>query len=150
MAVYDRALSLAEVQQNYAAGSTGTGGGNLAPVASDDSASGPQDTAVVVSAPGVLSNDSDPNSDQLTALLDTNPSNGIVLLNSDGSFTYTPNTGFSGTDSFTYHAYDGELDSNSATVTVTITAGNTAPVATDDSASTGARFPPPVPVEPAA
>ena len=43
------------------------------------------------------------------------------MLNSDGSFTYTPNSGFSGTDTFTYKANDGQTDSNNpATVTIKV------------------------------
>ncbi|MDA0739727.1 MAG: Ig-like domain-containing protein, partial [Nitrospirae bacterium] len=106
---------------------------NQAPVATAESYSGTQDTQLSMAAPGVLTNDSDPNSDPLTAVLDTNASNGTVVLNADGSFTYTPTGGFSGTDSFTYHAHDGALDSNSVTVILNI---NGAPVANNDSATT--------------
>ena len=56
------------------------------------------------------------------------PANGTVTLNADGSFTYTPNANFNGTDSFTYTANDGTADSNVATVTITVTAVNDAPV----------------------
>jgi hypothetical protein len=74
-----------------------------------------------VSAPGLLQNDDDPDGDALTAVLDTGPANGTVTVNADGSFTYTPATDFSGTDSFTYVASDGSLESDPATVTVTVT-----------------------------
>jgi hypothetical protein len=53
----------------------------------------------------------------------TGPSNGTLTLNSNGSFTYTPNPSFFGTDSFTYQANDGALDSNIATVAITVTPG---------------------------
>ena len=53
-------------------------------------------------------------------------------LNADGSFTYTPNANFNGTDSFTYTVTDGTADSNVATVTITVDPVNDAPVATDD------------------
>ncbi len=43
----------------------------------------------------------------------------MLILNADGSFTYTPEGGYRGTDSFTYKANDGALDSNIATVTIT-------------------------------
>jgi VCBS repeat-containing protein len=56
----------------------------------------------------VLGNDTDPDDgDLLTAIPVDNPTNGTLALNDDGSFTYTPNTDFSGTDSFTYVANDG-------------------------------------------
>jgi VCBS repeat-containing protein len=60
-----------------------------------------------IAAAGVLANDSDPDGDSLTALLDVAPAHGAVMLNADGSFTYTPDAGFSGMDSFTYLVSDG-------------------------------------------
>ena len=56
----------------------------------------------------------------LTAVLDTDATNGSVVLNADGSFTYTPDANYCGTDSFTYHANDGMDDSNVATVTIEV------------------------------
>jgi VCBS repeat-containing protein len=53
-------------------------------------------------------------------------------LNADGSFSYTPVSNYSGPDSFTYKANDGSLDSNIATVSITVTPINDPPVATDD------------------
>ena len=82
-------------------------------------------------APGVLANDSDQNGDALTATLVSSVSNGALTLNADGSFTYIPNTGFTGTDNFTYQAKDDTALSNLATVLITVTAtggGNTAGV----------------------
>ncbi|MGV0795303.1 Ig-like domain-containing protein, partial [Mycolicibacterium sp. XJ1819] len=59
--------------------------------------------------------------------------NGTLELNADGSFTYTPNQDFYGTDTFTYMANDGELDGNTATVTITVNPVNDeAPVTIDD------------------
>ncbi|MGD7651632.1 MAG: Ig-like domain-containing protein, partial [Verrucomicrobiales bacterium] len=95
--------------------------GNVAPVAEDDSYSGPQDQPLVVAAPGVLSNDSDANSDPLTATVVSTTSNGTLVLDADGGFTYTPDTGYTGPDSFTYVANDGTVDSNTATVSLTVT-----------------------------
>ena len=80
-----------------------------------------------MAAPGVLSNDSDPNSRPLTAVKVTNPSNGAVTLNSNGSFTYTPNAAFSGTDTFTYKANNGTTDSNVATVSISVNASSSCP-----------------------
>ncbi|RYD26632.1 MAG: DUF642 domain-containing protein, partial [Verrucomicrobiaceae bacterium] len=96
------------------------GGSNGPPVASPDSYSTLVNTHLTVAAPGVLTNDIDPQSSPLTSLLDTPPSHGTVSLNANGGFTYTPVTGYSGTDSFTYHANDGTLNSNVVTVTFTI------------------------------
>jgi len=106
------------------------------PVAVDDSYSTDRDTTLSVPAPGVLGNDSDPDGDRLTAVLDTGVSHGTLTLKNNGSFTYTPDTGFVGDDSFTYHANDGTADSNVAAVTITINGGNVAPVAVGDSYST--------------
>ena len=93
-----------------------------------------------VAAPGVLGNDSDADGDALTAVLASGPASGSLALNGDGSFSYTPNAGFAGTDSFTYRAFDGALYSNSATVSITVNAAvNAPPVAKDDSATAAMR-----------
>ncbi|WP_051227845.1 Ig-like domain-containing protein [Gillisia sp. JM1] len=111
---------------------------NTAPVANPDTYSTPFETELIRSASeGVLSNDTDPEDDALTAVLDVDVLNGTLSLNPNGSFSYTPNAGFDGEDFFTYHANDGEFDS--AIVRVTITVGekvNEAPVSTPDSYST--------------
>jgi hypothetical protein len=69
----------------------------------------------------VLGNDTDANGDSLTALLVSGPAHGSLTLNTNGSFTYTPAAGYTGADSFTYKANDGSLDSNVATVSITLT-----------------------------
>ena len=76
----------------------------------------------------LLVNDSDPDGDPLTAVLVTDVSNGTLVLNTNGTFTYTPDPDFSGVDSFTYKANDGTADSNTVTVTLNVTAVNDAPV----------------------
>jgi VCBS repeat-containing protein len=98
------------------------------PLARDDSYNANQDTPLVVPAPGVLANDSDPDGDPLTAVLvggsaKGTTAHGMVSLSSNGAFRYTPATksGFLGQDSFTYVASDGALRSNVATVTITVT-----------------------------
>jgi VCBS repeat-containing protein len=75
---------------------------------------------VVGGADGVLRNDSDPDGDALSAVLFRGPSYGNLTLNSDGSFSYTPNAGFSGIDSFLYRASDGDLQSRLAVVTLRV------------------------------
>jgi VCBS repeat-containing protein len=109
---------------------------NDAPVAQDDTYTTDEDTPLVVAKPGVLGNDYDVDGDSLTAVLVSGPAHGTLTLNSDGSFTYTPAENFCGEDSFTYKAYDGELYSNVATVRITVTCVNDAPVAQDDSYTT--------------
>ena len=109
---------------------------NDAPVAVDDAYATDEDTPLNVAAPGVLDNDSDVDGDPLTAVLDTNVTNGALTLNANGSFTYTPAPDFNGPDSFTYHANDGTADSNIATVTLTVNPVNDVPVAVDDAYET--------------
>lgn len=99
-----------------------------APLASDDSYIAIEDGTLNVAASGILTNDSDLDGDSLTASLVTGPANGSLVLNSNGSFTYSPNANFFGTDTFTYRATDGALNSNVATVTITVDSVNDAPV----------------------
>jgi VCBS repeat-containing protein len=103
---------------------------NTAPLAADDTYSTDEDTPLSVAAPGVLDNDTDAQNDPLTASLVTDPSRAASFtLNADGSFDYSPDANFNGTDSFTYKANDGSLDSNTATVTITVNAVNDPPTA---------------------
>jgi VCBS repeat-containing protein len=103
-------------------------------VAVDDLYTTPMDAGLTVDAAhGVLANDTDSNGDPLTAILVSQPSHGTVTLHPDGSFTYTPNTGFFGSDSFEYKANDGTFDSVPAGATI----GVESPVAAiDDSYAT--------------
>ena len=94
---------------------------NQALTASDDIYSTDEDTTLIVDVPGVLGNDTDPENSPLTAILNVGSNHGILTLNPDGSFSYTPEADYSGEDSFTYKAYDGSEESNIATVTITIT-----------------------------
>jgi hypothetical protein len=80
---------------------------NTPPTAVDDSYSTDEDVILNMAAPGVLGNDSDADLDPLSAVLNTDVSNGNLILNTDGSFSYTPNANFNGSDSFTYTANDG-------------------------------------------
>ncbi len=106
---------------------------NDAPVANNDSYGGiEEDRGEIYFNPafGLLRNDTDidnlPN--QLIAIKDTNPANGVLIDFSDnGSFRYQPNPNFCGTDTFTYHASDGLANSNIATVTLNITCINDEP-----------------------
>jgi len=79
-----------------------------------------RNNTLTVPAPGVLGNDSDPDGNPLTAIRVKGTSRGTLSLQSDGSFTYTPRIGFTGTDKFTYQAFDGSLNSNTATVTISV------------------------------
>jgi len=94
-----------------------------------------EDMELTVAAPGVLANDSD-----AEARADRQPgrddARGLLTFNADGSFTYLPSLNFNGTDSFTYRVSDAALNSNVATVTLTVAAVNGAPVLQDDRGST--------------
>ncbi len=82
---------------------------NVAPVAvADGPYSTNEDSALTVTAPGVLANDTDPDGPSaLTAVLVTGSTHGGAALNANGGFTYTPAANYNGPDSFTYRAYDG-------------------------------------------
>jgi VCBS repeat-containing protein len=109
---------------------------NDAPTADDDAYGVNEGETLNVAAPGVLDGDTDPEGDTLDAILVAGPANASSFtLNADGSFDYTHDGGETTSDSFTYKANDGALDSNTATVTITITAVNDAPVAVADSAT---------------
>lgn len=110
-------------------------GGNEAPVANDDAYEIDEDMTLTVEAPGVLANDTDGDDDPLTVSLVTGTTNGTVTLDEDGGFTYVPDADFNGTDTFTYAASDG-VDSDTATVTITVISVNDPPVANDESYST--------------
>ncbi len=90
------------------------------PLAADDNFTTPSGTTLVVAAPGLLANDTDPADNPLSAVLDTAPLHGSVTLNPDGGFSYTPPAAFTGTDSFTYHAENASAASPSATVHINV------------------------------
>ncbi|VTR96211.1 na-ca exchanger integrin-beta4 : Na-Ca exchanger/integrin-beta4 OS=Trichodesmium erythraeum (strain IMS101) GN=Tery_1772 PE=4 SV=1: Calx-beta: Calx-beta: Calx-beta: Calx-beta: Calx-beta: Calx-beta: PKD: PKD: HemolysinCabind: HemolysinCabind [Gemmata massiliana] len=93
------------------------------PVAAADGYTIAENATLTVGAPGVLANDSDLDGIIVSARLGTGPLYGSVTLNANGSFTYTPQANFSGTDSFTYFAVDDDnIQSLAATVTITVTA----------------------------
>ncbi|MDB6071596.1 MAG: outer rane adhesin like protein, partial [Verrucomicrobiales bacterium] len=83
-------------------------------------------------ATGVLANDSDPEGQPLTAQLASSPQNGTLALNPDGSFLFTPQTNFNGTDAFSYRVSDGVRLSAPTIVTLTVSAVNDAPAAVAD------------------
>ncbi|PXA04418.1 hypothetical protein DDZ13_07760 [Coraliomargarita sinensis] len=104
---------------------------NTAPVASDDSVTTDEDSAVGIT---LVATDADPG-DTLAYSVVSGPSNG-TLSGTAPDLTYTPNGDYNGSDSFTFVANDGTVDSNIATVSITVTAVNDAPVANDDLATT--------------
>jgi VCBS repeat-containing protein len=118
------------------------------PVAVDDSyATEPLQELTVDDDDGVLANDAagedddddddDDDEDDLEAEIVSSTANGTLDLDEDGGFSYVPNMGFTGTDTFTYRATNGSEVSNAATVTITVASsqGNAPPVAVDDAYS---------------
>ncbi len=100
---------------------------NGIPVANSDTATTDEDMAVTFN---VLTNDTDADNDTLTIASFTNPTNGALINNGAGSFTYTPGLNFNGSDSFTYTISDGKGGTASAPVSITINPVNDAPVNT--------------------
>ena len=110
---------------------------NDPPTATNDSYSIAEDNVLTVTAAnGVLHNDGDVENDPLTATVATGPDHGTLVLDLDGSFTYTPDPDFNGQDSFTYAAFDGQEASQPVTVELIVTSVNDAPFADDDTAGT--------------
>lgn len=97
---------------------------NDAPIAVDDTTNGNEDSTI---NSNVLDNDSDVEGETLSVSLVSDVSNGILTLNPDGSFTYTPDTNFNGVDTFVYEVDDGNGATAQATVTINVTAVNDAP-----------------------
>ncbi len=104
---------------------------NDAPVGEDVSAETQEETAVT----GQLTV-TDADGDNLTFKPGSNPENGSVTINADGSWEYVPNTDFNGEDSFTVVVDDGNGGTDTITVTVNVTPVNDAPVGEDVSAET--------------
>jgi hypothetical protein len=93
---------------------------NDAPSAQDDGYTTQNDTPMTISAPGLLDNDWDKEDDPLTVTMVDDPANGSVVFAGDGSLTYTPDSGYSGTDTFNYTVVDGGGASAQGTIAVTV------------------------------
>jgi len=95
---------------------------NDAPVATNDNYVTNSNAVLNVAAPGVLSNDSDIDGPSLSSVYVTGsgPSHGTLALSADGSFSYSPAANYTGSDSFSYQAFDGSAYSNVATVMITV------------------------------
>jgi hypothetical protein len=102
---------------------------NDPPVAVDDATSTAFETPINVA---VLGNDSDPDGDALTVTNASDPTNGTTSINPDGTVHYTPDAGFSGSDTFTYEISDGHGGTDTATVTVTVEPDNANPPPTSN------------------
>jgi CSLREA domain-containing protein len=94
-----------------------------------------EDTPLVITAPGVLANDTDPDGDPLNATRVTWTTKGALTLNANGSFSYTPPANFYGSDAFAYRVSDGALASAVVVVTINIAPVNDVPVVQADALS---------------
>ncbi len=113
--------------------------GDMPPAAADDAYSAV--SGATLAGPSVLANDTDPDGDALGAVLASATMNSTLALASDGTFTYTPEAGFTGRDAFTYRAWDGTNSSAPATATITVVARPSALAPPPPPAP----FPPPAP-----
>ncbi len=102
---------------------------NDAPVAANASATTNEDTVLNATLP--VASDLDGNA--VTYALASSTINGTVVVNTDGSYSYTPAVNYSGGDSFTYTVSDGQGGNNTYTVTLTVNAVNDAPITFNDS-----------------
>jgi VCBS repeat-containing protein len=142
--IYDRALTAGEriqveefLQVKYI---TGNSTPNDPPVAQDDSFVFVEDTPLAgdVLADNGVGVDNDPNGDSLSVSLVTGPAQGTLVLNTDGSFSYTPVLNWNGVDSFIYRLSDSQGGDDTATVTLTGTPVDDPAVAVNDSYAVGA------------
>ena len=106
---------------------------NDAPVALDGTITTNEDAAISGS---VSFSDIDVPADALVASVVDQPAHGSLVFSADGSYTYTPDANFNGSDSFTYKVNDGTADSGIQTITITVNPVNDAPVALDGSITT--------------
>jgi CshA-type fibril repeat protein len=105
---------------------------NEGPDAVNDNLEGQEDTPLVINPAQLLGNDTDADGDTLTITSVSNPTHGSVVLNADGTFTFTPDANFNGEDNFKYTITDGNGGTDTATVTIDFAPVNDAPVAVND------------------
>ncbi|MBD2123235.1 cadherin-like domain-containing protein [Trichocoleus sp. FACHB-262] len=106
---------------------------NDAPTASNDSLITSEDTPLVISAATLLGNDVDVDLGDILSVSEfTQPSQGSLVENGNGTYNYTPNANYNGVDSFTYMVRDREGATSTATVNLTINAVNDNPDAIND------------------
>ncbi len=107
---------------------------NEAPYVENDSYNLNEDDTLTVTAPGVMTNDTDQENDEMTAHIVNNVSHGNLIFSDDGSFTYIPETDYNGTDEFSYYSIDNQSNnSDTVSVDLIIQPKNDAPIAVEDS-----------------
>ena len=100
---------------------------NDAPTGQASSHAVDEDATLTVTAPGVLAGAADVDDVALTAVKASDPANGTVAVNAEGSFVYTPAANFNGSDSFTVTVSDGAAVSAPVTVSITVRSVNDLP-----------------------
>ncbi len=132
IAIFDRVLTAEEIANHYNGGA-GQSLCNDPPVANDDVLATNEDTPLDFTAAALLANDSDP--DGGTPTIDsvdtTSSQGGTITDNGGGNYTYTPQADFFGTDTFTYTIIDGQNQTDTATVSVTVNPVNDPPQVTN-------------------
>lgn len=133
-----RLQDAAEVSEYIAITFTVNAAPNQAPVGVADSYTTPVDTPLVIAAPGLLANDSDPDGDAIFVEATGGHQAGELVASVNGGFTFTPAPGFEGTKQFYYRVRDAEASSPNVPITITVGDGAAtpqAPVAVDDAYS---------------
>ena len=105
---------------------------NTPPTANADSAATQENSSVTID---VVANDTDAEGDTLMVTLVSVPTNGTATINTDNTVIYTPNANFNGSDTFEYTISDGSGGTASASVNITVSPVNFAPVAVEDFAT---------------
>lgn len=111
------------------------------PAAVNDAIATTEDTLLTFSEAQILGNDFDPQEQPLFITGFTQPTNGLLVGNGDGTYTYTPNPNFAGFDTFTYTISDGFDGTTTATVTIAVGAVNDVPIANNDTFTTSEDAP---------
>ena len=131
--IYDAVLNASQI----AALANSSSATNNPPDAVDDTVVTDEDNALTIQVADLLANDSDPDDDTPVFVgIATQPSNGSVVNNNDGTLTYTPAPDFNGADSFDVTISDGIGGLSQSTVSVTVNPVNDDPVAVNDSSTT--------------
>ena len=137
--IYGETLNESTIQEIFH-GNLPIDGDNQPPVVSGDEYTFAENTVLNIDATsGILTNDFDPDFDEIQAFLFADVSNGSLNLQANGSFIYAPNLNFSGVDSFIYRASDGLRQSDFATVSIIVTGDNNAPIANNDQYQTNSN-----------